>query len=160
MRHSREALDNIRWGTHLPMLTKWLFTLCEHKKIAERPIILEHGTGAFSSPLIHHFCYTIGYERWYIESDNIYAKHFDLGDVLTVVDNVPWNRVALALIDGSRWERQRLIEASGDSILVVHDTEVLATYGYNFNGFTVLDKSVYRNCSTHVIQRSVGSGKP
>jgi hypothetical protein len=122
--------------------------------------VVEHGCGGYSSPVVSHFCKELGLQRVVVETDVAWlAKHG--GDALhhtSVASFASWLKpgtsIGLALIDGDQRDRQRMIELCRDALfIVVHDTEMMELYGYNFAGFTVIERSGALLPQTTVLQR-------
>ena len=155
--HDREGLARIRYGSHLSLLTKYLWELQKYP-LNEVTHIVEHGCGAYSSPVIATFCGELNLQRVVVETDEEWAKEY-------AGYNIQCNSVAafrrmrdfpigLVLIDGNQYDRQPMIEACKDAkFIVVHDTEHMALYRYNFDDLVVVERSIDILPETTVLTR-------
>lgn len=145
MRYSRDGLIRIRWGSHLPMLTKWLYRLTT-MRCNSIGGLLEHGLGGYSSPIMAHFAAELEVQRYFIERSHDYIQSYALGGKEIAAWEVGGINVALALVDGDERERMEILKRlNSGTIAIVHDTEFWHSqnpkdpYQYCFNGFDILE---------------------
>lgn len=120
-------------GSHLPLL--------ENAVRASHGLIIEHGAGLYSTPLLARLGKRVlccesadGWREW---------ARWIYGDRGEVVERIPWARIkdaALVFIDGPSKERAPLIEAcfaAGVPHIVAHDTapRVFTEYGWRKEHF-------------------------
>lgn len=160
MRHNREGLAKIRWGTHLPLLTKYLWLAARDGQYFDT--IVEHGAGDYSSPVITQFCRHLRVRRVCVETNGSWSMLHCGGPETTMLSSVDAFarlaaslRVGVALIDGDTLDRSRMIELCRRAhYLVVHDTES-PEYGYDFTGFEVLDRERFGGSPETTVLRMV-----
>lgn len=147
------------------MLTKYLWEAAKYP--ADRvKYIVEHGCGAYSSQIIARFASDMELTRVVIEMNDAWAKKYvgtdrrftnlwSFEQWLNKVDDGhrPIDNIGLVLIDGDQHDRQKVIELCSKALfLVVHDTEMLSLYDYDFKRFGVIDGSYNLVPETKVLQ--------
>lgn len=115
--------DHARWGTHLSMLTKYLSLVCD-KILWPGGTLLEHGAGAFSSPVMQAYMDVLKVPLLTIEDTDRWSS----GPVMSYKDFIASEKplfVPVALIDGPTLQRMPLVDLiwSNTIYLVVHDVE-------------------------------------
>lgn len=115
------------WHSHRPLL----YAALEATKHLQLPV-LELGCGEGSTPRLQSYCQENNLQLFSYDSDPEYAKQYG-GVHVANWNNIPWRKeYSVALIDEAPGEHRRISIRSlqNTKILVCHDTEPAADYGY------------------------------
>jgi hypothetical protein len=128
-------------ASHLPLL--------ERAALASHGLVIEHGAGLYSSPLLARLGRDVlcveGNDEWRAVAASHYGSRVTFGSLADALAALP--SAGLVFIDGAQCERARLLDAAlsaGVPHIVAHDTHerCFTYYGWRPEHFAAPDYAV------------------